>query len=71
MKYKFSQGPNMTFKSSFGLDGAYIRDRIYTPEYTLNRKGGEPYVEDREQLERKMTYSTMKLHHSPTPQKDS
>jgi TonB-linked SusC/RagA family outer membrane protein len=48
---------NLTFKSSYGVDGSFIRDRIYLPKYTLNRKGGEPYVEDREQLERKMTYS--------------
>lgn len=48
---------DLTFKSSLGVDGSYIRDRKYLPKYTLNRKGGEPYVEDREQLERKMTYN--------------
>jgi TonB-linked SusC/RagA family outer membrane protein len=45
---------DLTFKSSYGVDGSYIRDRIYKPKYTLH--GGTP-TDKTEQLERKMTYS--------------
>lgn len=45
---------DLTFKTSYGVDGSFVQDRIYKPKYTLN--GGTP-SDETEQLKRKMTYS--------------
>ncbi len=44
----------LTFKSSYGVDGSYARDRIYRKPYELT--GGTPSGEI-ERLQRKMTYN--------------
>ena len=45
---------DLTFKTSYGVDGAFIQDRNYKPKYTLN--GGTP-SDETEQLKRTMTYA--------------
>ncbi len=45
---------NLTFKTSYGVDGGYVRDRIYLPKYELT--GGNP-SDEIERLQRRMSYS--------------
>ena len=51
---EFNLTKKLTFKSSYGLDGIFKRDRIYKPKYTLT--GGTP-SDEVEQLERKFAYN--------------
>ncbi len=44
----------LTFKSLYGVDGMYVRDRIYTPKYEL--AGGSP-SDEVERLQRKISYA--------------
>jgi len=44
----------LTFKSSYGVDGSYIRDRVYLPKYELT---GGSASEDTEKLTRKFSYN--------------